>query len=155
MAEFNLPPQAGFRMGPGSDEISYLVLEVHYDNPSLVSGLVDYSGIALSYTAQLRPHDAATMILGDSSLSADEIPAGRASVEYEFSCTTACSSTWDHEIYVFADFLHMHQVGSQMWSTLWRNGTYLGNINRVEYYNFGMQVIFYKGGKLTFIATYS
>lgn len=62
-----LPEEAGFRIGPNG--ITTVVLQVHYDNRALISGMVDTSGIRVYYTDQLRTHDATALTIGDPVVS--------------------------------------------------------------------------------------
>eukprot|EP01112_Ceratiomyxa_fruticulosa_P014193 TRINITY_DN4047_c0_g1_i1.p1 TRINITY_DN4047_c0_g1~~TRINITY_DN4047_c0_g1_i1.p1 ORF type:complete len:590 (-),score=110.31 TRINITY_DN4047_c0_g1_i1:96-1865(-) len=135
-----LPPQAGFLMNNSEDGLQYIVVEVHYDNPDLLPGLVDYSGIKLHWTQQLRQYDAGVLILGDYTLHLPDVPPRTKAFEAETSCPSECTSQWKNDINVFQDFLHMHQIGDMMWSTVWdTNNNSLGEINRIEYFSFDHQ----------------
>jgi len=135
-----LPSVAGFPMGSAPTATQFIVLELHYNNPDLVGGYTDHSGVRLWYTTEKRQYEAATLTIGDPVVSFDSIPA-QSVKEYEAECPSPCTSTMPHEITVFQSFPHMHQVGSQIWSTQWRDGVQIAEIGRVEYWTFNHQQI--------------
>ena len=59
------------------------------------------------------------VVLGDPSTDGTPIPPGQSSVEYEYECTSACTSQWEHEINVLYSELHMHKAGSMVRKFLW------------------------------------
>lgn len=133
-----LPKDVGFRIGNGS--LPILELGIHFNNPGLVSGLFDRSGIRIYYNTNLRKFDAGVLFLGDGVVTQiGGVEPGDGYKEYEYDCCSNCSARWGHNLNVFASFLHMHQVGSQAWSTLYREEKKIMEINRIDYYNFGMQ----------------
>jgi len=140
ISDMVLPIEAGFRFGPSVGGFSHILLDIHYDNPNDLSGLVDESSVSVTYTPNLRPNDAGSLILGDPILTFSSIPANEGAVHYEAECTAACTEQFPNPIIVFASFQHMHMTGSMMWTTQWRNGVRIGSYtNRVEYYNFNFQ----------------
>jgi len=135
-----LPKEAGFRMGASNDSIHWFILEIHYDNPNLIPGLIDHTGVKITFTKNLRQYDAATIMLGNVDIREDPIPPGNSSYKVEATCPSECTQQWDHSINVFADLLHMHNVGSSIWSTIHHNNTRVpGYLNRIEYYQFNFQ----------------
>jgi hypothetical protein len=139
-----LPEAAGYRMGTKmSYGVRHGILEVHYDNPTLVANITDNSGVRFYYTDKIRPNDAAIMSVGDVLVNFYPIPPYLPPYApgsyYQANCPSECTSEWSHDITVFADALHMHQAGSSIWSNHWRGSEYLGLFNRVTYYQFDMQ----------------
>jgi len=133
-----VPLVAGFRFGPNGYKSIYI--NVHYDNPAHIAGLVDNSGVRVYYTPNLRQYDAGVLELGDVSVTQPrQIPIGTNTVEYEYNCPSECTRNFTDSLTIFADFLHMHMVGTQMWSTVWRGNQALGELNRVEYWDFNFQ----------------
>uniref|UniRef100_A0AC34G4B1 DOMON domain-containing protein n=1 Tax=Panagrolaimus sp. ES5 TaxID=591445 RepID=A0AC34G4B1_9BILA len=51
------PKEAGLPFG-GKGFVPLVMVEIHYNNPGLKSGLIDNSGFKITYTPHLRPHDA-------------------------------------------------------------------------------------------------
>eukprot|EP01113_Clastostelium_recurvatum_P046275 TRINITY_DN8086_c0_g1_i1.p1 TRINITY_DN8086_c0_g1~~TRINITY_DN8086_c0_g1_i1.p1 ORF type:complete len:629 (+),score=126.46 TRINITY_DN8086_c0_g1_i1:96-1982(+) len=137
-----VPQEAGYRMSNATDGISHIVIELHYSNPNRLPNLVDNSGVRIHWTPNLRQYDAGVLQLGDPFLTLDDIPAGKPDFQYETTCPSQCTRQWSHDIIVFQDFLHMHELGDMIWTTQWSNGTTsLGPINRIEYYAFAQQQI--------------
>ena len=110
-----LPEEAGFRVGPGS--VVSMRLEIHYNNPKLISNEIDSSGISLYYTSALRPHDAGMALLGDfqGDLFGSEVALESGMARHRFSCTPGCTSQYfgQEEVNIFGVQLHMHGTGSR------------------------------------------
>lgn len=62
-ATFTYPREVGLAFG-GADYNPYIRLEVHYNNPDIVAGVVDNSGMRIKFVDKLRKFDAAVMELG-------------------------------------------------------------------------------------------
>lgn len=60
---FVYPEEVGLSIG-GKDFNSYVMLEVHYNNPELEDGKIDSSGIRFILTKSLRNYDAGVIELG-------------------------------------------------------------------------------------------
>jgi len=138
-----LPPEAGYRLGTASNPnhgMRYFILEVHYNspNPALPLFRTDTSGVRVFYTDQLRPHDAGMMVLGDPFVSSKPIMPSTFT-HIQATCQDGCTSLWSHPINIFADFLHMHGLGSRIWSTIHRGGNQIGTLNRIEFYDYNFQ----------------
>jgi len=103
------------------------------------AGIVDSSGVGIFYTPIIRQYDAGVLTLGDPLLGFWPIPPGEVAVPYETSCPSECTDGFPHDINVIGSFQHMHNAGSQMYSTHWRNDTFLGDLNRVDFYDFDFQ----------------
>jgi len=133
-----LPDEAGYRIGQIDDnDIQYLVLEIHYSNEFQTEGRIDTSGIIIHYTEKLRKWDAGTIALGNIGADEQRIPPNTDYYRVEASCPSYCTAMWPHEIHVFADFLHMHEAGSMIWSTQHRDNNRIpGYFNRIEYWNY-------------------
>lgn len=134
-----LPEQAGYRIGYSPNAAQFLVLEMHYDNPVLLSSEYDISGFRIHYTTHLRQYDAGTLVIGDPLVSFSPIPPGISINPYQASCPSECTSKWNHGINVFADSLHMHSIGKMMWTTQYRDNELLRTTNRVEFFDFSFQ----------------
>jgi len=68
-------------------------LEIHYDNPSLIEGRKDSSGLRFYYSNTERIHRAGILQVGDPFLSlyGQDIKDGL--TQYEFTCPGECSSS--------------------------------------------------------------
>jgi hypothetical protein len=140
MGAMIFPPDVGFRMGPNSSLQAFIV-QIHYDNPQFVPNIRDNSGLRIYYTNTLRRYDAGLLELGDITLTAKNIPPLTAKTSYEFTCPGSCSSRFPTDITVFADFLHMHEIGKSMVARHFRGTQYLGEINRIDFWDFAFQQV--------------
>jgi hypothetical protein len=85
---YNLPTEAALPFGNSS--YTWLMLEMHYNNPDLISGVLDEgSGITMEFTDQLRPHDMGLITIVQLALL---IPPGLERVEAPTShCLGDCT----------------------------------------------------------------
>merc|ERR1711971_738215 len=61
---FYFPENVGIEIsGPGDDAIQYVLMEMHYDNPTLRDDIVDGSGLRLHYTPTLREYSASVLMI--------------------------------------------------------------------------------------------
>eukprot|EP00029_Vermamoeba_vermiformis_P009269 TRINITY_DN456_c0_g2_i1.p1 TRINITY_DN456_c0_g2~~TRINITY_DN456_c0_g2_i1.p1 ORF type:complete len:582 (+),score=68.64 TRINITY_DN456_c0_g2_i1:28-1746(+) len=134
----NLPEEAGFRLRSTSNSTKYLVLDMHYNNPDLVSGVIDASGIEMVATTDLRTYDASTLTLGDPAVLLPNIPARDPAFHVEITCPSECTETFPHDIHVFSDYFHMHEIGRTGYSWI-HSGNESTLLNRVEFYSFANQ----------------
>eukprot|EP01130_Rhizamoeba_saxonica_P013720 TRINITY_DN5893_c0_g1_i1.p1 TRINITY_DN5893_c0_g1~~TRINITY_DN5893_c0_g1_i1.p1 ORF type:complete len:571 (-),score=143.43 TRINITY_DN5893_c0_g1_i1:1296-3008(-) len=132
-----LPEEAGFRAGPSEGSIKIFTMQTHFDNRNLQANLVDNSGVRVYYTKNLREYDAGVMMLGDAIVTNPGNITG--SQTFEYTCPEECTSQWEHEIVVFQDFLHMHEIGQRMWSSIYRNDTFIGGLNKIDFWDFAFQ----------------
>jgi len=142
IGKVEMPAEAGFRIGMDFPAARYAVIEIHFDNPQSLTDVVDNSGFTMVHTPNLRQHDASSIIVGDPLVKFGDrgrIPGGLDQVHYEGVCPSECTQKMSHEINVFSDFLHMHEIGDRMWTTLYRDGANVGYTNRVEFFDFGFQ----------------
>lgn len=66
---FQLPAEAGIPIGVNSvDAYKAFRVEVHYHNPSLISGRSDRSGVRIYYSRRKPKYVAGLMLLGDPNL---------------------------------------------------------------------------------------
>lgn len=124
MGDFVIPPEAGLRTG--ASHISHVVLEIHYDNPSLDVGVVDSMGFEAFYINTPRANDAAMMIIGDpivrlgttstAPYEVGNLPAGQTEVHRQVTCPGTCTKDFASTINVFAHFYHMHNYGQKMYT---------------------------------------
>jgi len=139
MGPLVLPSQVGFKASHAIPEAyKYILIQTHYSNPGHLLGS-DNSQYVITFTPQLRANDAGVLMLGDPFITANSIPPQESFVHYEFSCSPACTNNFTGDITLFADFLHMHQIGSRMYSTQWRGTENLGIINSVDFWDFDFQ----------------
>ncbi|KAA0188986.1 hypothetical protein HAZT_HAZT006497 [Hyalella azteca] len=88
---FTYPAEAGLPLG-GPDFNPFVMLEVHYNNPGKMEGRVDSSGMVLTYTQDLRPHDASIMELGLEYTEKMAIPPHVVSFNLSGYCIPECTA---------------------------------------------------------------
>ncbi|XP_052787977.1 DBH-like monooxygenase protein 1 [Mya arenaria] len=89
--DFFLPEDMGIPIG-GPEEANVYVLATHYQNDGFETGIVDNSGIQLTYTAMLRPNDAAFLSMGNiiSPNWLQFLPPGESSFTQKAYCSERC-----------------------------------------------------------------
>ncbi|KAI4539263.1 hypothetical protein MJG53_008994 [Ovis ammon polii x Ovis aries] len=94
---FSYPPHVGLSLGTPLDP-HYVLLEVHYDNPTYKEGLIDNSGLRLFYTADIRKYDAGVIEAGLWVSLFHTIPPGLPDFRSEGHCTLECLEEGDNLI---------------------------------------------------------
>ena len=140
--KFILPENAGFRFGLNG--YKSFQIQMHYDNPVLLSGKVDNSGLRLHYSTELREHDAGVMQIGDpfvNLMSLSPVATGSDGIsQWDFSCPSSCTEKQfgaQQSVTVFGEYLHMHKSGIRMIQSHLRDGEVLKD-NYVDYFDFDM-----------------
>ncbi|XP_033732438.1 dopamine beta-hydroxylase-like [Pecten maximus] len=133
---FILPPEAGTPVGDKSSS-SFILLEIHYNNPNMVKGMVDSSGIRFYVTRHLRRHDAGIMELGLEYTNKMAIPPGQRSFPLTGYCIAECTSLGlgHHGIHIFGSQLHTHLTGRKVYTKHVRDGVELPELNRDNHYS--------------------
>ncbi|CAJ0573153.1 unnamed protein product, partial [Mesorhabditis spiculigera] len=122
-----LPPEAGIRIGGRGT--------VHYNNPNLTTGIIDSSGLRLSFTPELRPFDAAMMAVGTHWSDSMMIPPGQLDFPLTGFCTPECTSAFPSTgIKIFGSLLHAHLTVTKIWTSIYRQGRLIGQLNRDDNY---------------------
>eukprot|EP00850_Spirogloea_muscicola_P002048 SM000007S21008 [mRNA] locus=s7:1366209:1376064:- [translate_table: standard] len=136
---YDFPPAAGLPFGPGG--YVKMVLEMHYTNPSSISGVVDSSGLKFTFSDKLRDYDAGTWPLGPTVAQSIVIPPGMPSWTVKSKCSLSCTKKLfkNGPITVISSLLHQHLIGKSQWTSLTRNGTFVKYLNRADYYDFAFQ----------------
>lgn len=134
MGEFAYPVGAAFK---------FAVLQIHYNNPTHISGLQDTSGFALTLTKQLRPYDMQSLPISYTILSVF-VPAHTPAADYVAECPRECTERKlpPQGVKIVNWFPHMHQIGQKMWLQHIRNGVELPEIHRDDHYDFKKQQTF-------------
>ena len=129
---FALPDDVGFPFLNGENNQA-IHMQIHYNNPRLIPGMKDSSGLRLYYSNTERTHRAGMLETGDPhmALFGEEISDGL--TKYSFTCPGACSSSMlaagkrriganEETITILAEGLHMHASGVRMTNELIRDG---------------------------------
>ncbi|KXZ41536.1 hypothetical protein GPECTOR_409g249 [Gonium pectorale] len=129
------PPNVGLPIG--ETDSTYFALQVHYNNPERVSGVVDASGFELRYTPRLRPYDAGILTLGQQAIA---IPPGQRRFTLKPNvCPSTCTSRLTTPLRLLASGLHMHTLGRSIVTQHIRNGTELPPVGSKRFYDFDYQ----------------
>ncbi|KAL4219675.1 DBH-like monooxygenase protein 1 [Mactra antiquata] len=90
--DFYLPEDIGIPIGGGGNEPNMYVLAMQYTNQDKTPGLVDSSGIRITYTSELRQHEAGFMTVGNiiSPNWAQFIPPGETDFLQKAYCSMKC-----------------------------------------------------------------
>mmetsp|Transcript_10951 Transcript_10951/g.18178 ORF Transcript_10951/g.18178 Transcript_10951/m.18178 type:complete len:618 (-) Transcript_10951:1445-3298(-) len=133
-----LPDDVGFPMFDTEDNQA-IMIEIHYNNPKLISGMEDSSGVRFYYTNAPRLHDAAILMLGDPMLGLYGVAINDGLTMHEFSCPGECSSLFlDEPVTVISEKLHMHKTGVRMVNEAIRGGEVFHTAT-VEIFDFEQQ----------------
>lgn len=111
-ATFTYPREVGLPFG-GSNYNPYIRLEMHYNNPNLVVGAVDNSGMRIKFIDKLRKYDAAVMELGLEYTDKMAVPPGQLAFPLSGYCIAECTQIAlpKEGITVFGSQLHTHLRG--------------------------------------------
>lgn len=136
---FALPPNVGTPLGLNGGYQSFQ-LEIHYNNPTRVQGVLDSSGVRLYYTTDEKEFEAGVLQLGDPYLQLSGQPVGNGLVEHTFACPGLCSKyiLGGSNVTILREHLHMHQTGVRSSNQLVRNGNVVHE-GHVDFFNFDQQ----------------
>ncbi len=135
---FELPPEAGYLIGDTPGGNVTLRLQVHYNNPLGQSGEVDSSGLDVWVTDELRENNAGTLVFGD--IEGIEIPPGQPAHEHIMTCSSAVTAAqFPGPINVFGASMHAHDLGSVLWTEVYRDGEMVFELNRDDPFLFDSQ----------------
>lgn len=134
-----LPSNVGteFDLTGGSNAL--IKIEAHYDNALRVPQQ-DQSGMKFFVTPELRPLTAGSMVLGMPQTNNDfQIPGSVADYTLSNICPSEATRLLTHPIYVFEFTPHMHYYGYKLYTEHWRCGQKIGEIGRINEYEFDNQ----------------
>ncbi len=135
MGPVALPSDAGFRIGNNlKGGIQWGMIEMHYNNPGGVAGVVDSSGFKFKYTKVMRKYDAGVITLGDPWTLGITLPA-MTTTRYQYECPGFCTEKYlakTGAVNVFGTFQHMHNAGKQFYTHHIRQGVDLGITSKIE-----------------------
>jgi hypothetical protein len=109
-----LPDDVGFPMF-GSESNQAVLIQIHYNNPRRISGMMDSSGVRIYYTNTPRLHKAGVIRLVDPTFGLNGVKINDGYTQHEFTCPEQCSSLFlDDPVTVISELLHMHATGQRM-----------------------------------------
>jgi hypothetical protein len=142
----------------------FLVLQMHYYNPSQDTGIKDSSGVQMVLANSLRPHNAAFFVLRDGGPEVrDPLPAGQNDVTLPtMTVPEKCTNTWAvPQINVLGVLHHGHLIGKSFKMEVTRGGRYVGMLRQEKRYDFNHQSFepsslstISRGDELTFTCSY-
>eukprot|EP00058_Branchiostoma_floridae_P003514 XP_002589002.1 hypothetical protein BRAFLDRAFT_124914 [Branchiostoma floridae] len=89
--DITYPEHVGYPIGD-DDDTDYLMLQMHYDNPQMLPGLYDSSGLRLIYTPELRENEIGIFEVGMRLGKEHVIPPGADSFTSAAFCDPQCLS---------------------------------------------------------------
>ncbi|XP_078684910.1 DBH-like monooxygenase protein 1 isoform X1 [Branchiostoma floridae x Branchiostoma belcheri] len=135
------PAHVGYPVGH-ADGSRYVLLEQHYDNPQLVSGIRDSSGLRLTLTPELRDYDLGVFEVGMPPIKHHVIPPHAEEFKSAGFCNPNCLNAFLEElgepIHIIGLELHSHLLAVKMSARLIHNGKEI-DIARDDNYDFNLQ----------------
>lgn len=134
------PSNVGIPFG-GSAGYVALQIEIHYNNPSGIQGLLDSSGVRVYYTSKLREMDMGVLAVGDPSVELEERVLSKKGglTQHGFTCPSDCTGNYfTQPVTVFSEMLHMHENGKSISNEQIRKGEVIRS-GVGQYYEFEAQ----------------
>ncbi|XP_056620622.1 DBH-like monooxygenase protein 1 homolog [Triplophysa dalaica] len=140
---FTFPPHVGMSIGTSIDPV-FVLMEVHFDNPSLQKGKVDSSGLRLYYSPKMRRYDAGVIETGVWVSLYHMLPPGMQDYITEGHCTQEClqeslNSEMPSGVHVFAVLLHAHLAGRAIRQRHFREQVELPPLASDDQFDFNFQ----------------
>jgi dopamine beta-monooxygenase len=103
------PDGVGVTAG-GENGFETFIIEFHYNNPDLDTGLYDNSGVKFYYSLEPPMYEAGVFRMGDPLIDLMNQPVGLGLTQHDFECHSSCTQAFlaDAPVTVFKDKLHMH-----------------------------------------------
>eukprot|EP00485_Elphidium_margaritaceum_P023517 CAMPEP_0202712258 /NCGR_PEP_ID=MMETSP1385-20130828/36148_1 /ASSEMBLY_ACC=CAM_ASM_000861 /TAXON_ID=933848 /ORGANISM="Elphidium margaritaceum" /LENGTH=656 /DNA_ID=CAMNT_0049372229 /DNA_START=22 /DNA_END=1992 /DNA_ORIENTATION=+ len=137
-SDFYFPEHVGLPI----EGLQYVLMEIHYDNPDELEGIVDSSGLRIYWTEDLREYDAGIFAVG-ADYPATFIPGDMdAAVLNSFHSAPQCSLNSDmpeQGIHAFVGLLHAHTIGTALKMRHIRDNVELRPLLQNEQYDFNYQ----------------
>jgi hypothetical protein len=106
-----LPPDVGHEL---PDPGERLLLEIHYNNPRGIAGILDRTGVALCTTKTPRAQEAGVITLGSVGI---RIPPGAKDFAVTGTCGALQTAQLSTPLHVLATSPHMHLLGTTFTTT--------------------------------------
>ncbi|XP_062324362.1 DBH-like monooxygenase protein 1 homolog [Osmerus eperlanus] len=140
---FTYPPHVGLSIGTATDPV-YVLMETHYDNPGLLSGLQDSSGLRFYHSATLREFDAGVLETGMWVSLYHMLPPGMEDYTSQGHCTNQCLQEALGEempggVRVFAVLMHAHLAGRAITTRHFRDNQELPPLSHDAEFDFNFQ----------------
>lgn len=121
----------------------YAMIEMHYDNPTMRSDIVDSSGVDVFLTRRKREKEAGILMLAVSTSWNIVVPPRQKEFKISSNCHSECTDKFlpqdDDGIQVDAVFGHTHLLGKKVVVRHIRGDTELPPLYRDDHYDFNFQ----------------
>ncbi|CAG5131304.1 unnamed protein product, partial [Candidula unifasciata] len=102
-------PEMGFRVGPGGYKT--VAIQVHWNNPGKLAGIVDNSGLRIHLTSNLRKNDAGMLVVGQQYLQIETDEQGTGDLSFSSVCPERCTKVmFSSPVYITSAVNHMHYL---------------------------------------------
>eukprot|EP00058_Branchiostoma_floridae_P024993 XP_002610483.1 hypothetical protein BRAFLDRAFT_85624 [Branchiostoma floridae] len=136
------PDHVGYPIGD-DDYSGYVMMEMHYDNPQLASGIYDSSGLRLTYTPELRDNEMGVLLVGVGVTKYHFVPPHAEAFVSAGFCSARCLSDFLEElgqpIHIVGANLAIRLLGVKISARVIHNGTET-DIAREDNYDYHMQL---------------
>uniref|UniRef100_A0A1X7UJB8 DOMON domain-containing protein n=1 Tax=Amphimedon queenslandica TaxID=400682 RepID=A0A1X7UJB8_AMPQE len=114
-SDFTFPSNIAYPIG-GAKSPHYAVIQLHYNNPDHISGIVDSSGIEFTYIDTPREYNAGVMTVGHINDNTMVIPPNTVDYSVTGLCPSECTRNFlpPNGVKVFANMFHTHTAGSKL-----------------------------------------
>jgi len=134
------PENVGLPMGEKHGGVSYVMFEIHYDNPDSLT-FKDQSGFKIFYTDKVRPNDLVSIAIGNQVSPYHVVPPGAKSFRTVGGCTEECTQKAIPPEGITATHLmfHAHVQAKTIKLRHIRNGVELEPLSTDNNYDFNYQ----------------
>jgi len=131
---YDMPPEAAYPFG-GANGYEFVVFQIFYYNPMLLSGQVDSSGVTIVLSTVLRTYDVGVYTI---TLTDFQIPPNNSDYTISGRCNGNSTGTLFSEgpVSVFAVSLQAHALATQVYTEQYRHGVFYDFLGSNMYYNF-------------------
>ena len=132
------PPEAGMLWGTNNSY--FVMMQIHYNNPTKVANQVDSTGVTIFYTHKLRQYDIGVTLLGPVVFGIT-IPPNKQNVTVSNTCPVSCMNTIPEDGFkVIIHFFHAHKLGRKVRAIVKKpDGTIDSTTFRTDAYDFEHQ----------------
>jgi len=116
------PAHASIKVGKDTS-MEFVVLQIHYHNPTQRTDILDSSGLSIKMTSHLRKNDIGILFLGTHFDI--ELPPGLPLYEISGNCSQEWTSSLPTPINIISSGPHAHLTGRAIWTEIWRSGSYV------------------------------
>jgi hypothetical protein len=134
------PDNLGMPFG-GLNSFQSFRVDLHYNNPALVQGVLDSSGVRVYYTTQPREFDVGVFTLGDPVWKLQGVSLDSGLSSQSFRCPSTCTSFLlkpEQPLTVIGELIHMHKSGIRAVNEQIRGGEVV-RAGVVDFFDFDQQ----------------